>query len=136
MLRSITDQICTELRRFGTSPVYSSFDAVPVSKKDKGIYTVVGIESFSATAPVYSPYIVYIPFSTQISIKLTAPPDCPLDELYSYYSRTAGIAISEMSGLSCRLEKLSAKYDSNICRLVLTAIFSATGITRIERSIE
>lgn len=135
MLNSIIDQICTELRTYGTSPVYSSFDAVPVTRKPDGIYTIVGIESFESTAPVYSPYIVYIPFKSEVSIKVTAPPDCPLEKLYDYYSGKVAVAVGELSGLSCRLKKLTVKYDSNICRLVLTALLDAEGITRIERSI-
>jgi len=134
MLNSIIEQVCTELRAFGASPVYSAFDAVPLTKKPDGIFTVVGIEAFESTAPVYSPYIVYIPFKAEISIKVTAPPDHSLEKLYGYYSDKIAVAAGELSGLVCRLKKLSVKYDSNICRLVLTAVLSAEGITRIERS--
>lgn len=133
MLNSIIGQVCSELRAFGAEPVYSSFDAVPVTKKESGIYTIVGIESFSTTASVYSQYIVYIPFSAGISIKVTAPPDCSLEKLYSYYSSKVAPAVSELTGLSCRLKNLSVKFDSNLCRLVLTVLLDAEGITRIER---
>ena len=39
-----------------------------------------------------------------------------------------------MSGLTCRLTKMSVKFDSNIRRLVLTVKLAASGITKIERS--
>ena len=134
MLNSIISQVITELKAFGAEPVYSAFDAVPVTRKTDGIYTIVGIESFERTAPVYSPFIVYIPFSSEISIKVTAPQDCPLEMLYSYYAEKVSPAVGELTGLSCRLKKLTAKYDSNLCRLVLTAVLDAQGITRVERS--
>jgi len=136
MLNTIIDRVISELRAFGSEPVYSSFDAIPIVKKNSGIYTIVGIESFESTAPVYSPYIVYIPFKADISVKVTAPPDYPLSRLYEYYSSRTAAAVGELSGLSCSLKKLSVKYDSNISRLVLTAVLSAGGITRIERSAE
>jgi len=136
MLNTIISRIARELRAFGSDPVYSAFDAVPAEKKSKGIYTIVGIESFESTAPVYSPYIVYLPFKADISIKVTAPPEVPLSALYDYYSSKTAVAIGELSGLSCTLKKLSVKYDSNISRLVLTAVLTAGGITRIERSTE
>ena len=136
MLNSLIEQVCAELRSFGVTPVYSAFDAKPVTRKYGGICTFVGIESFGSTAPVYSPFIVYIPFSSEISIKVTAPPDCPLEKLYGYYTEKVAATVGEMSGLSCRLKKLTVRYDSNICRLVLTALLEAEGITRIERGIE
>ena len=136
MLNTIISRVARELRAFGSDPVYSAFDAIPAEKKPKGIYTVVGIESFESTAPVYSPYIVYIPFKADTSVKVTAPPEIPLSSLYDYYSSKTAVAIGELSGLSCSLKKLSVKYDSNTSRLVLTAVLSAGGITRIERSIE
>ncbi len=134
MLNSIIERVARELRAFGAEPVYSAFDAVPADKKSKEIYTIVGVEAFESSAPVYSPYIVYIPFKADISIKVTAPRDCPMSRLYDYYSSTAAIAVGELSGLSCSLKSLNVKFDSNIGRLVLTAILSAGGITRIERS--
>ena len=136
MLNTIIDRVIRELRSFGSDPVYSAFDAIPAEKKSNGIYTVVGIEAFESTAPVYSPYIVYLPFRADISVKVTAPPDVPLGTLYGYYSTKTAVAIGELSGLSCSLKKLTVKYDSNISRLVLTAVLSAGGITRIERSTE
>ena len=136
MLNTIIGRVIRELRSFGSDSVYSAFDAIPAEKKSKGIYTVVGIEAFESTAPVYSPYIVYLPFRADISVKVTAPPDVPLGTLYGYYSTKTAVAIRELSGLSCSLKKLTVKYDSNISRLVLAAVLSAGGITRIERSTE
>ena len=134
MLNAVIERVCRELKAFGAVPVYSAFDAVPVEKKTGGLYTVVGIELFERTAPIYSEYIVYVPFQADVSIKVTAPQDCSLEKLYDYYSSKVSPAIGELTGLRCRLKKLTVKYDSNLSRLVLTAIVGTEGITRIERS--
>ncbi|MBR4626856.1 MAG: hypothetical protein IKO47_04025 [Ruminococcus sp.] len=136
MLNSIIERVVRELRTYGSDPVYSAFDAESVEKKGKGIYTIVGVEAFESTAPVYSPYVVYIPFRADISVKVTAPPEFPMSRLFDYYSTKTAVAVGELSGLDCSLKKLSVKYDSNINRLVLTALLSSGGITRIERSTE
>lgn len=133
MLNSIIEAVSAALRNAGAQPVYSAFDAVPAERKDKGIYTVVGIDSFESTAPVYSQYVVYIPFKSELSIKVTAPPAYPASVLCDYYSMHVAPAVEAISGLECSLKKLSVKFDSNIQRLVLSAVLSAGGITRIER---
>jgi len=134
MLNTIIDTVVSALRSAGAKPVYSAFDAVSVERKTKDIYTIVGVDSFSSTAPVFSQYVVYVPFKAEISIKAAAPPDTPASALFAYYSRYIAPAVGELSGLECSLKNLTVKFDSNIQRLVLSAVLSAGGITRIERS--
>ena len=135
MLNDIIKTVADKLSDSGVSPVYSAFDGVPAEQKCRGIYTVVGVENFSSTAPVYSLSAVYLPFRTDISIRVTAPKDMSAEKLFGYYSSKIAPALDDLSGLSCSLSKLTLKYDSNISRLVLTAILSAGGVTRIERSL-
>lgn len=134
MLNSIIKAVTDKLTEHGAASVYSAFDSVPVERKGNGIFTVVGISSFESTTPIYSLYTVYLPFRTELEIKATAPADCPLRELYRYFAEKIEPAVAELSGLSCSLKRAAIKLDTNINRLVLTAVVSAGGMTKIERS--
>ena len=48
MLNTLIESMKTALLRAGASPVYSAFDAVRTDRKEKGIYTIVGIDSFES----------------------------------------------------------------------------------------
>ena len=133
MLNTLIETMKTALLRAGASPVYSAFDAVRTDRKEKGIYTIVGVDSFESFTPVYTPYVAYLPFRADVSVKITAPPDMPLETLYDYYSGKVADAFDEFMGLTSSLKKLTVKFDSNIGRLVLSAVLSTGGVTRIER---
>lgn len=94
----------------------------------------MGISAFESSAPIYSPYTVYVPFKAEVEINVTAPENYSMVQLYSYYDENISKAVEDMSGLTCRLTKMSVKFDSNIRRLVLTVKLAASGITKIERS--
>lgn len=134
MLREIINDVIEKLTDSGVTAVYSAFDAVDIAKKEKGIFTVVGIGGFESFSPIYSPYTIFIPFKADIEISITAPPKSSVAEIYSLYDTSIEPVISDMCGLTCSLSKMSIKFDSNIQRLVLTVRLSASGITRIERS--
>ncbi len=134
MLTDIIDSIVTNLGNSGVSPVYSAFDAVKINEKNNGLFTVVGLSSFESDTPIYSQYTIFFPFKAEIEIKITAPENCSLAQIYSYYDEHIDPVISDMSGLSCKLSGISAKFDSNIQRLVLTVKLSANGISKHERS--
>lgn len=104
MLNGIISAVTEKLTEKGASPVYGAFDAVPADRKNSGIYTIVGVRSFESTTPIYSLTKIYLPFR------------------------------AELSGLESFLKGISLKFDSNISRLVLTAVISASGTTKIERS--
>jgi hypothetical protein len=134
MLRDIIQDIISRLRAQDVTDVYSAFDAKAVERKGKGFFTVVGISAFESSAPIYSPYTVYVPFKAEVEINVTAPENYSMVQLYSYYDENISKAVEDMSGLTCRLTKMSVKFDSNIRRLVLTVKLAASGITKIERS--
>jgi len=134
MLRDIIQDIISRLRAQDVTDVYSAFDAKAVERKGKGFFTVVGISAFESSAPIYSPYTVYVPFKAEVEINVTAPEDYSMVQLYGYYDENISKAVEDMSGLTCRLTKMSVKFDSNIRRLVLTVKLAASGITKIERS--
>jgi hypothetical protein len=75
-----------------------------------------------------------VPFKAEVEINVTAPENYSMVQLYSYYDENISKAVEDMSGLTCRLTKMSVKFDSNIRRLVLTVKLAASGITKIERS--
>lgn len=134
MMREILNGIIEKLVKSGADHVYSAFDAKAVAGKGSGIFTVVGISSFETTSPIYSPYMVYIPFKTELEISITAPEDYSLFRLYDYYDEKIAPAVFELSGLTCELSGMSVKFDSNIGRLVMKVLISARGITKLERS--
>ncbi|MBR6967014.1 MAG: hypothetical protein IKH78_00645 [Ruminococcus sp.] len=133
MLRELIDDITAKLAENGVDPVYSAFDAKSVSRKGSSFFTVVGIGSFESSAPIYSPYTVFLPFRAEIEISIAAPEDYSMIKLYNYYDEKVGPVVSDMSGMTCRLSKMSVKFDSNIQRLVLNVRLSASGLTRIGR---
>ena len=94
----------------------------------------MGIGGFESFSPIYSPYTVFIPFKTDIEINITAPSKTSVTDIYTFYDEKIEPVISDMSGLTCNLSKMSIKFDTNIQRLVLTAKLSASGITKTERS--
>lgn len=134
MLRDIIQDIISRLRAQDVTDVYSAFDAKAVERKGKGFFTVVGISAFESSAPIYSLYTVYVPFKAEVEINVTAPENYSMVQLYGYYDESISKAVEDMSGLTCRLTKMSVKFDSNIRRLVLTVKLAASGITKIERS--
>ncbi|WP_028520076.1 hypothetical protein [Ruminococcus flavefaciens] len=134
MLRDIIQDIISRLRAQDVTDVYSAFDAKAVERKGRSFFTVVGISAFESSAPIYSPYTVYVPFKAEVEINVTAPENYSMVQLYGYYDENISKAVEDMSGLTCRLTKMSVKFDSNIRRLVLTVKLAASGITKIERS--
>ena len=134
MLSEIIDDIIERLAAASVFPVYSAFDARSLERKGSGFFTVVGISSFESSQPIYSPYTVYIPFKAELELNITAPESSSTEELYSFYDTDVAPVIFNMSGLTCRLSKMSIKNDSSIRRLVLCVKLSASGITKIGRS--
>lgn len=134
MIREVINDVIAKLQANGVDAVYSAFDAKPVSSKEKGLFTVVGIGGFESFTPIYSPYTVFLPFKAEIDINVTAAAKMSVADIYKLYDEKIQPVVSEMSGLTCSLTKMSIRFDSNIQRLVLTAKLAASGITKIERS--
>lgn len=134
MIREIINDVIAKLQANGVEAVYSAFDAKPLSSKEREMFTVVGVGGFESFTPIYSPYTVFLPFKTEIDINVTAAAKMSIADIYKLYDEKIQPVVSEMSGLTCNLTKMSIKFDSNIQRLVLTARLSASGITKIERS--
>ena len=134
MIKQIIDNIVTALKNNGITEVYNSFDALPLSCKSSGFFTIADIGGFECGRPIYSQYTIFMPFKSEIKLSVTAPEDSRLDRLYTYFGTEIEPVLLSMSDLDCRLSKVSVKHDSNIHRLVLTASFSVCGVDRMERS--
>ena len=134
MLKDIIDDIIEKFEEKEVSSVYSAFDGRSIERRGRSFFTVVGISGFESSQPIYSPYKVYIPFKAEIELNVTAPENSSVEALYEYYDRNIATVVFDMSGLTCRLSKMSVKFDSNIQRLVLCIRLAAGGITKIERS--
>ena len=134
MLRDIIDDIIERLAAHNVSPVYSAFDARAIDRKGRSFFTMVGISAFESSTPIYSQYIVYLPFKSEIELTVTAPDTSSAEQLYGYYDRNIAPVVFDMSGLTCSLGKMSLKFDSNIQRLVLSVKLRISGVTKFERS--
>ena len=53
MLTDVLNSIKNELIDAGVTNVYTIFDALPIEKKGKNFFTVVGISSFETSSPIY-----------------------------------------------------------------------------------
>ncbi|MBP5580181.1 MAG: hypothetical protein J6X85_00055 [Ruminococcus sp.] len=134
MLKDIIDNIIERLSENHVSPVYSAFDGRALERKGRGFFTVVGISSFESSTPIYSQYMVYLPFRSEIELNVTAPESSSMEELYEYYDNNIAPVMLDMSGMTCSLSSMSIRSDSNIGRLVLTVKLRVSGITKYERS--
>lgn len=133
MITSIITEIIRKLSKDGTIPVYSAFDAVSVERKNKGFFTIVGLDSFELQTPIYSEFTIFVPYKADIDINVTAPERFPMMKLYQYFSDNIKPAVMEISGMNCSIKKVSMKHDSNINRCVLTARLSVNGMDKLER---
>lgn len=134
MLKNLLDIISAALREYGASQVYTMFNRLSPDQKSKEIYALVGVESFENSSAFFSYDMIYIPYKVDIEIKLTAAEDTPLSELYEYFDEYVLPAMISLTGIKSALKGISAKYDSNIDRLVFTARFSMSGLIKTERS--
>lgn len=119
----------------GTENVYSSFDALPIETKGS-FFTVIGIKKLEYSKPVYSEFIIYMPFRAEIEISVLAPLSSSIDEICSYYKSEIKKSIQNIAGFNTCISDVSVKQDKNIGRFVLKVTVSADGIRRIEREQE
>lgn len=136
MLETIIGAVIEKLKECGASPVYSAFNNISIERRGKGIFIVADICSFESSAPIYSLYTVYLPYRAEVEVRVTAPENYSAADIYRYYDRYIGTAVSGMSGLNGSLKGMTVRFDSNIRRLVLTAKVALSGIIRSERSVQ
>lgn len=136
MINSIINEVVEKLSASGLKEVYSAYDAVPVERKSRSFYTIIGLDSFESQQPVYSPETVFIPYKAEIFINVTAPESYSMRKLYEYFSGNIKPVIMENTGIDFYIKKVSMKHDTQISRLVLTAKISVTGIENYERNTE
>lgn len=116
----------------GCEDVYLAYDALPVEKKGK-YFTVIALKSFETTVPVYSLTMVYIPFSAELEINVTAPEGSTMEELCNYYDEKIRDAVVKISGSSSYMSRLTLNADKKINRLVITAVMTVGGMRKISR---
>ena len=136
MINSIIKEIIEKLSAKGLKEVYSTYDAVPLERKSRNFFTVIGLDTFESQQPIYSPETVFIPYKAEIFINVTAPESYSMRKLYEYFSGNIKPVIMENSGLDFYIKKVSMKHDTQVSRLVLTAEISVTGIEKYERNSE
>ncbi len=133
MLKIILDTVKGALRRKGAENVFTAFDAAPVERKGNGFYTVIGTKAFETLSPIYSQYTIFMPYKASVEVSVTAPENLSFEKLYSYYDSFIEPALFSIHSLTCSLSELKLKHDTNINRLVLTAVISVSGIHKISR---
>lgn len=135
MLKTILAQLSQELEGCGVPQVYTAFDNFRLDKKGRGVITVVSVDSFESTTPIYSDSCIFLPFKGEAEISLIAAEGMTLQQLYNFFDEKV-LPVAENGGrLRCSLKNLSVKRDSNICRLVMKVRLSVSGICRLERSL-
>lgn len=134
MLKNILSQIVSVLEESGVNKVYTAFDNLPLESKGRDIITVVSVDSFESSAPLYSEYNIFLPFKAEIGISLVAPLSMSMAQLYDYFDSNILPLMDKLGSLTCNMRNLTMKNDANLHKLVLKLRFSATGISKLERS--
>ena len=134
MLKDVIDKVINVLKKNGVNDVYSAFDNISTESKGKHIYSVVGVSEFESSTPVYSLSYIYLPFKTDVEIRIVGAKESSLYAVYSYFDEKIQPSVLEMTAMNCSMKKLSMKFDSNIQRIVMSVRFSASGVTKLERS--
>lgn len=131
----VINTIKQNLIESGAENIYTAFDTLPVSSKGK-FFTVIGVKNFECSKPVFSQFITYIPFKTELEIKVIAPESTSMETLCQYYNDNIGNILDNMTGMSIHISDISIKQDKNICRLLLNVSVHAEGIRKINRQTE
>ena len=136
MINKIISEVIDKLSAKGLKEVYSAYDAIPVERKSRNFYVIIGADTFESQQPVYSPTTIFLPYNAVISVRVTAPENYSMRKLYEYFSDNVKPVIMENTGTDFYIKKVSMKHDTQISRLVLTAEISVTGIENYERNPE
>ncbi len=134
MLKNILSQVAGELEKCGAGKVYTAFDNLPLESKGKDIITVVSVDSFDCSAPIFSQYTVFLPFKSEVGISLIAPLSMNMAQLYEYFDCNILPIMDRLGSITCSMRNITMKNDANLNRLVLKLKFSASGISKLERS--
>ena len=132
-MREILNELKSALLAVGNQDVYLAFDALPVRSKG-GRFTVLGIRSFEAAAPVYSQYNVFLPFKAETEVSVYAREDEDMLSLFRYFEERVRPALDGLASMTTRICRLSIRHDSSLRRLVLTAGVAVSGVRRTARA--
>lgn len=136
MLKAVTDAVTSALENAGITEVYTAFDNIPVREKGSsdGIFAVVSAGALKTSAPLYSPYTVFVPFEAEAELSLLAPLKTGLYSLFSYFGEAVLPVLTAPNGPCISIRGITAGRDSNLSRLAMKIRLSVSGISRIERS--
>lgn len=136
MLKTVTDAVTSALRNAGITEVYTAFDNIPVKGKggSNGLFAVVSAGALKTSAPLYSPYTVFVPFEAEAELSLLAPLKTGLYSLFCCFEEAVLPALTAPDGPCISVKGITAGRDSNLSRLVMKIKLSVSGISRIERS--
>lgn len=135
MLKYIIEQLSAELKDCGVKEVYTAFDNIPADSKGGEPYTVVSVEGFESTAPIYTDSYLYIPFKADACISLVAPRSVTMAQLYDRFDREILPVVEKIGSMKCTLKNLTMKYDTNMRKTVLKMRLCVSGLSRLERSL-
>ena len=136
MINQIINEVIEKLSAKGMKEVYSTYDAIPLERKSRNFYTIIGADTFESQQPIYSPATIFVPYKAEIFINVTAPENYSMRKLYEYFSDNIKPVIMENTGTDFYIKNVSMKHDTQISRLVLNAKIFVTGIEKYERNAE
>lgn len=133
MLETVMKKVSDALKSAGEIPVYTVFDNIPIDSKSEIPFTVISVDRFESTPPIYGYNSVFVPYTATVGISLIAPLGADVPGLYSFADRRILPVIGKIGGLQCKFGSISLKKDSNLNRMVMKIDFTAQGIKKISR---
>ena len=133
MFRDIINDVIKRLSDAGVRHIYSAFDALPVSGKGGSFYTIAGLSGFTSGRPVYSQFTAYIPYTMRLELTVTAPENCPLSKLYSYFEEQIMTRLSSLTDLDHFLTSVTVKPVGSISRIAICAELTINGMYKAEK---
>lgn len=133
MFRDVISDVIKRLSDAGVRNIYSAFDALSVSDKGGSYYTIVGLSGFTSGRPVYSQFAAYIPYTMRLELTVTAPENCPLSQLYSYFEEQIMTRLSSLTDLDHFLTSITVKPVSSISRIAICAELTVKGMYKAEK---
>ena len=144
MFRDIINDVIKRLSDAGVRNIYSAFDALSVSDKGGSYYTIVGLSGFTSGRPVYSQFAAYIPYTMRLELTVTAPENCLLSQLYSYFEeqimmKWCGDHLDDYRReynrihLDHFLTSITVKPVSSISRIAICAELTVKGMYKAEK---
>jgi hypothetical protein len=125
-LEELLDAVWEQFRGESLKNVYKSFDAVPVSRKSKEMFIVLGVDSMQIGEAFPDGRAGACAFSAVFRVSVLIPTSQPLEIAEEYFYSVAVPRMEEMGCVLC--EVLPPKADAMLDRVVMAGKFRLGGV--------